>query len=111
MSWDKNTINLSNLDAVVETLVDLGVDYEVSVLREFNGCGLNDDYLDTTPYKLRRLQYDKKVILEKAVLDSDCDTDDLITSHKFELDKEPLDWQPIIHTDINGQYTEQLVEG
>uniref|UniRef100_A0A6M3K4N9 Uncharacterized protein n=1 Tax=viral metagenome TaxID=1070528 RepID=A0A6M3K4N9_9ZZZZ len=104
MSWDKNTISLSGLDAVIGTLLDLGIDHEVSIIAEFHGRGLNDDYLDLSPHKLRRLEYGKWVILEKVEQDADCDTDDCILSCKFELDKEPKDWQPIVSTDKTGEY-------
>lgn len=101
MSWDKNTINLSCLDSTKETLDNLGIKYNLSVATEVIGRGLND-FEDTPPYKLRRLQYDGWVILEQITRDADCDVDDTISSHTFLLNKEPKDWQYVVQTDVFG---------
>ena len=106
MSWDKQTINLSSLDAIKDTLDDLGVSYDLSVIAEFKGRGLNDP--DGEVYQLRRLQYDGKVVLEYAELDADCDADDRIMSYTINLDEEPEDWHPIRYTDIFGEDLDEV---
>jgi len=101
MSWDKNTVNLSALDSVKQTLDNLEVEYSLSTEAEIMGIGLND-FEDTPPHKLRRLQYDKWVMLEQMTRDADCDVDDIISSHTFLLEEEPDNWQYIVKTDIFG---------
>ena len=106
MSWDKNTVDLSSLDSVVQTLDNLGKEYHLSIEAEVVGRGLND-FENTPPYKLRRLRYDKWVILEQITQDADCDVDDTISSRTFLLEEEPKDWQYIERTDILGEETDE----
>ena len=103
MSWDKNTISVSWLDATKRVLDNLSIPYMLSSIGRFRGSGLNDD--DDKMHELRRLQYKSKVILEYAELDADCDTDDVIHSEEFDRGSEPLDWQAVRHTDYNGEFT------
>lgn len=106
MSWDKNTINCSHLNAVKQTLDNLGIEYCCTTIGRFSGRGTNDDpYMDGTEtlYFLQRLQYGTRVILEYAVLDADCDVDDVIHSSEFDLKDEPKDWEAVRHTDIFGE--------
>lgn len=105
MSWDKCTINLSKLDSVKEILDELKVPYKLTILGEVDGRGLNDDSFMGTAnedvmYKLRRLEYNDNVVLEKMVQDADCDSDDYVVSEKFKLSNEPKDWKTIEKTDI-----------
>ena len=105
MSWNKNTTNVSEVDAVIRVLKDLLIPYKVKVIGKFRGRGLNDDiYAEGKDkiYKLRRLQYVDKVILEYVNLDADCDVDDVIHSKTFDLKKEPKDWQAVNHIDMNN---------
>jgi len=106
MSWDKNTISFSDIDAVIDALKDIGIDYKLSVLTRVVGRGLNDDYMGREFWELRRLEYGNTVYLEKIEQDAECDTDDIITSHKFTKSTEPKDWVAIIQTDKTGEYTE-----
>ena len=99
MSWDKNTINMSNLDAVRCVLDDLNELYALSIISTFVGMGLNDSSSDS-PYELRRLRFRDKVILEYVEMDVDCDVDDCIYSEKFNLIDEPQDWVAVRKTDI-----------
>ena len=101
MSWDKNTVNMSGLDAIKETLDNLGTEYTLTAEAEVRGNGMNDSSGDP-PYKLRRLQYGDWVVLERIVKDADCDTDDIIYSQTFLLKKEPKDWQYVVQTDVFG---------
>ena len=111
MSWDKNTISISKLEAVKETLDGLNIPYQLSIIDTFRGRGLNDDpYMDGTDtiYELKRLQYAEKVILEYVELDADCDVDDVIYSEQFKLGYEPEEWEATRHTDKTGQYTREV---
>ena len=106
MSWDKNTISMSSLKAILKTLENVGIPHEVSVIGTFKGRGLNDDpYMNgtDTTYELRRLQYQDRVILEHVELDGDCDTDDVIVSTEFWLKDEPKNWEPIRRTNKTGE--------
>ena len=89
MSWNKNTVTLSFVDATIKVLRDLGVPYSLSVIGKVKGIGLNDD---DKPYELQRLAYSQVVILERMERTTDCDTDDIITSTRFSLRDEPQDW-------------------
>jgi hypothetical protein len=95
MSWDKNTINLSNLDAVKNVLDDLKIKYTLEAKAKVRGFGLNDGMYgeEDKYYELRRLSYRGFVILEQICRTSDCDADDTITSHKFTREDEPKDWE------------------
>jgi len=106
MSWDKNTVRVSNLDAIKQTLDNLGVPYQLTTIGFVKGRGLNDEMLELPPHPIRRLQYGDRVVLEHIEQDADCDTDDIITSQEFALEKEPGDWQSTIRTDKTGHYTD-----
>jgi hypothetical protein len=95
MSWDKNTVNLSELEATRKVLDDLGIPYQISVIAKFEGRGVNDEFEGHPIYELKRLQYFDKVILEYVNLHPDCDIDDIIYSEKFSLEDEPKNWEPI----------------
>ena len=90
MSWNKNTISFSELDAAKRTLDSLKASYQVSTVKEVEGMGLND--YDNKPYLLRRLVYADTIILEKMIRHSDCDVDDIIVSQSFPSTQEPKDW-------------------
>lgn len=108
MSWDKNTISVSGLDASKRVLDNLSIPYTLDSIGRFSGRGLNDGpYMDGSDkvYVLRRLRYKDKVILEYAELDADCDTNDVIHSQEFHISDEPLDWQVVRHTDHTGEYS------
>ena len=99
MSWDKNTVNCSHIDSIVGTLQQLGVPYSLVVMKEVRGRGFNDDIPSTAApflvdkfYLIRRLEYNKFVILERMERTTDCDTDDLICSYPFDFADEPTDW-------------------
>jgi len=93
MSYDKQTINLSKLEAVRDTLETLGEPYDVSPLATYRGAGCNDP--DGALYGLWRLQYRDTVILEYVTMDSDCDANDYIQSLQFDLKDEPKTWQAV----------------
>ena len=99
MSWDKNTINMSNLDAVKEILDDLKVKYTLEVKKKVRGYGLNDATFgeEDKVYELHRLAYRGFVILEQIKRTQDCDANDTIISRKFTRETEPKDWQYVIN--------------
>lgn len=100
MSWDKNTVNCSEIDSIVRVLQDLKIDHTLFLLGAFEGRGLNDNEEDNE-HILRQLNYQGFTILEYVEKDADCDTDDVILSWKFEHSKLPEDWQIIRWTDKN----------
>lgn len=104
MSWDKNTVSFSEVDSVINTLSSLEIPYAVEIKDSVLGVGINDGviYGDDTYYSLRRLVYKDIVILEQIEKDVDCDTDDIIISHRFPKEKEPEDWEYIVCTDKFG---------
>lgn len=102
MSWNKNTVMFSEVDAVMRTLQELETPYTLEVIDSFRGMGLND-YDGDAMYDLRRLQYADTVILEYVELDLDCDTDDCILSTRFILWEVPNEWEAIRHTDKWGE--------
>ena len=111
MSWDKNTVNFSEIEATKDVLDNLGETYQESIIATFRPCGLNDDYMGISSRNLRRLQYKNKVILEYVEVDADCDVDDVILSQQFDLQDEPTDWQAIRKTDKTGQYPNYVDKG
>lgn len=98
MSWDKNTINASNLDAVKSVLDELKVKYTLETKKTVMGRGINNDSFggEDKHYELRRLSYRGFVILEQIKQTADCDADDTIISQKFTVLNEPHDWQYIV---------------
>ena len=93
MSYDKNTISISEIDNTIELLKELGIEYKLTELGEVVGYGLNDEYSETDKHKIRKLEYKDKVILEQMVRTEDCDSDDYIRSRKFDKDKFPKKWK------------------
>ena len=106
MSWNKNTVVCSGVDVIVEVLRHIGIPYSLSVMKTVMGRGLNDawqnspiittmntiGYQGQKQYDLRRLEYNKTVILERMERTTDCDTDDVITSTQFDFADEPMYW-------------------
>lgn len=90
MSYNKNTLNLSLLNFVVNTLDNLNVSYNLIEIGKIKGMGLNDY---NEEYPIRRLEYSDNVILECIERDCDCDVDDVILSVEFKLKDEPEDWE------------------
>lgn len=90
MSWNKNTLYLSEVAAIVRTLQLLKEPYELSV----RGVGLND--ADGMVYQLYRLAFRDVVVLEQMIRDPDCDGDDYVESEIFTKENEPSDWECVI---------------
>jgi len=94
MSWNKNTINTSEVNAALVILKDTNTPYTLEVLGSVNGDGLNDDF-GTGSYECRKLTYGGKVLMEHMIRTFDCDSDDCFTSVRFDKGKEPAtkDWR------------------
>ena len=106
MSWNKNTLNISNLGSTIEILKDLDIPFNCEIIGKVQGMGLNDSDYPDNYYNVRKLTYGNFVILEQMIRNGDGDFDDFITSSKFTKDKEPNDWQIeiISKDDYDGNY-------
>ena len=114
MSWNKNTVVSCDLETRVKMLEELGVSFKLMEIGEVAGNGLNDDHTcyyennfrivvtknhaedyraDTINYRLYRLEYNGKVILERMERHPDCDMDDLIVTFEFTVESEPKEWE------------------
>ena len=100
MSWCKNTINQSELNAVKRVLDHFKIMYKESIIAKFEGNGLNDMYKEDPTYYLRRLEYNNKIILEYVEINLNPDFDDIVKSTEFNLEDEPKDWKPIRQIDL-----------
>jgi hypothetical protein len=99
MSWDKNTISFSEVNAIMRVLDILGIPYAVSEIGRVGAHGLNDDVEGREFWPLRRLEFADKVVLERIHRHSDCDIDDAIFSRIFDKDKAPKRWRKELHFD------------
>ena len=90
MSWDKNTIVVSQIDQDLRLLEKFGIPYELKELGRVMGHGLND--CGDKFYSIRRLEFGDEVVLEQMHRTDDCDADDTIISMVFEKGKEPKEW-------------------
>lgn len=103
MSYNKNTINRSAVDATIQVLENLGTSYKVTKLGAVTGLGLNDEIFEEDMkeilhseqryYEIRKLEYKDVIILEKMIRNKDCDVDDYILSYEFKKGCEPKDWK------------------
>ena len=110
MSWNKNTISLSEIDSTMGVLKDLNVDFRCEEIGKVRGCGLNDYWnyeLGEKYYSMRRLIYDDSVILEQMIRVNDCDVDDVIISSKFDKEKEP-DWEIEVKGEEDNNYDDNF---
>ena len=93
MSWNKNTVVMSSIDATVSTLNNVGVEYSLELLGEVAGNGLNDSYgMGSGIYPIRKLTYGNKVLMEQMNRSDDCDADDYLVSIEFQKGEEPIVW-------------------
>ena len=93
MSWNKNTINNSQLYTFAYTFGKVRRPINIEIIGYAEGYGLNDIYEDNIGlYPIRKLSFDDIVVLEQMQRTVDCDTDDTIVSIMFDADKVPSDW-------------------
>jgi len=110
MSWNKCTTSSSKIDVTLNLLKKFGKNYKLSEIGFFEGNGLNDEieYEKFKIYKLRKLEYEDVVIMERIVRQSDCDADDIIESKEFKKGKEPKKWPlEITYDNENGKYSKE----
>ena len=88
MSYNKNTISTSKINAILKVLKNLNQSYSLKEIGVVKGYGVNDDCAETDIHKLRRLEYDDNVIIERMVRQTDCDADDVIESIEFKKSEE-----------------------
>lgn len=93
MSWNKNTINNSEIDKTIELLKEFKIKYTLKTIGKVPGYGLNDYYNDIKDYKIRQLEYNDFIIVEQMNRHPDCDMNDVILSFKFKKDKVPKKWE------------------
>lgn len=91
MSWEKMTVNHSELEAVKRTLDKLKVKYKLTTLGTVTGYGINDYY--GRQYAIRKLTFKNTIVLERMLRALDCDLDDIIVSYEFKKGKEPKKWK------------------
>jgi len=92
MSWNKNTVSYSEINATITVLKELGQEYKLTILGTVPGHGSNDEY--KSKYDIRKLEYKDTVIIEQMKRHFDCDSDDIIISFRFTGDdKIPEDWK------------------
>ncbi len=111
MSWEKYTINLSQINAIVDVLQDVGMDFTLANITSVLGRGVNDEeWVDTADgepelkgkiYLIRKLEYANYIIVEQMQKTHDCDCNDTLVSIKFDKDKFPEDFKYEIYTDDN----------
>lgn len=101
MSWDKQTVDYSDIKIVLDTLNVIGVPYVLTELGKIRGNGLNDINEEGTEtyYSLRKLEYANRVILDQMQRTHDCDSDDCIVSITFYKKDVPQDWKLEIYVD------------
>lgn len=83
MSWNKNTINSSNILYLARALSENGVKIELYKVGEVAADGLNDGGRGSYPIYL--LITPKKTYLDVMERDYDCDFDDIIYTHEIPL--------------------------
>lgn len=94
MSWNKNTIRTTEVDATLKVLCKANIPYTLEVLGSVVGRGLNDDYnAFGDEYECRKLTYGDVVLIERMDCSSDCDSDDYFTSYEFQKGEEPKEWK------------------
>ena len=85
MSWNKNTINHSHIDTIIEVLEELHISYGVVNMGKVLARGVNDDHNSIETYTMRELTYKDIIVLERMNRNSDCDGDDIISSYIYNI--------------------------
>ena len=85
MSYNKNTVNHSHIGTIAEVLNDLGIPCTISNIGEVEARGVNDCNSGIATRTMRELRYKGFIVLERMHRTPDCDSDDVIMSHKYKL--------------------------
>ena len=91
MSWNKNTIRMTEVDATLKVLCKARIHYTLETLGFVGGRGLNDE--GEGKYECRKLTYGDVVLMERMDCSSDCDADDYFVSLEFRKGEEPTFWE------------------
>ena len=100
MSWDKNTIRDTKIDNTIEVLKENNIPYTVEVLGTVEARGINDDYQGIKEHTIRKLTYQKFVILEQMVRSDDCDVNDIIETMKVNIEDTPKEWEIDVYLEV-----------
>jgi hypothetical protein len=88
MSWNKNTVNYSMIDAVIEIMDILKYPYKLENTKEVSDYGLNDDgSIQLKSLLFMDTENQSYIIVEKIFRTSDCDFDDSIESVTMKLEE------------------------
>ena len=109
MSWNKNTINFSEVDSAAKWAKRFNIPHKLSTMGTVVGMGLNDiiDMENSVQYDIRRLEIGDIVLLERMERHPDCDMDDYLVSVEFSKKNEPKNWKYIYNVpdlSFNGPY-------
>lgn len=101
----KQTINISRIDRLIDDLKQKGKRYKIIILAQLKGRGLNDILPVTEQYriyKLRKIYYEDKVMVEQVIAVDHMDLDDFIISKCFPRSNDPsvAEW-PLILRNIH----------
>jgi hypothetical protein len=101
MSANKRTRNESHLDAIREFAVCSGLAPKIFLIGAVQGSGLGEGW-----YKLRKLEVEDVVVLERIEKHTDPNEDDIIRSSCFDRDKVPTNWD--IQETIDDDWEEPM---
>ena len=99
MSWDKNTINGSDVIFAASLLEAVGTPYKLTKIADASANGMNDTIDDRDSYPLYRLEFRDRVALDRIERTYDCDGDDVIKTYVFLLANEPKSWESEVYLD------------
>jgi len=98
MSYNKNTVNISEVEATLDVLKTNNIAHELTVIGIVDDHGINSEGVK---HQLFRLRYNTVVLLEQMQRTKDCDGDDMIVSYKFPLASEPKMWDTEVGLDFD----------
>jgi hypothetical protein len=108
MSYNKNTIRVTEVDATLKVLCKANITYTLEVLGSVVGLGMNDDTYDregneiSGNYECRKLTYGDTVLMERMDCSSDCDSNDYFNSYEYKKGEEPETWELSVYIDEDG---------
>ena len=98
MSFNKNTINMSDIDRIETVLIILKEPYTIEKIDTVKGLGLNDDIDGVdAQHSLFKLCFRDKVVIDRMERTMDCDCDDCIVSYVIDKDQMPEVWHNEIY--------------
>jgi len=94
--WDKNTLNTSKVDGIIEACRVLNEPFTLHILGYVKGHGVNDGYLVPKGYPIRQLHVRDRVWLERIVRAFEYDGNDTIESVVFDIGSVPAKWDIVV---------------